>query len=355
MKQLKRIAAALTGCALVLTLTTCSGGEEPVIERPADLSEKAIYADYLGIAAELPDAIYDKLGEQIFPTAADVTTAPEGVTVNGQIVLLYQSGAVYDRVMELQATGTAMEEAEYLELSRQAGDLCAITSVVTDTIGGQDIAAITGFSDNTLLGEMAGNSVYFSDGGLTIEDSLLSEEDAADLEALKAAVPDLQAAVQLYTPVDGPQGLTEGAVISGFDTVDLDGNAVDSSVLAQANLTVLQIWATTCTPCITEMPNWETLSQNYRDKGVQVLGLVADVYGDETKAEEARTIAAEAGVTYPNLLADAVLDEQVLYDVTGTPTTVFLDSEGTILRVIEGTRDLEDLSALVDELLAGLS
>ena len=103
------------------------------------------------------------------------------------------------------------------------------------------------------------------------------------------------------------------------------------------------------------MPNWETLSQNYRDKGVQVLGLVADVYGDETKAEEARTIAAEAGVTYPNLLADAVLDEQVLYDVTGTPTTVFLDSEGTILRVIEGTRDLEDLSALVDELLAGLS
>ena len=58
MKQLKRIAAALTGCALALTLTACSGGEEPVIERPADLSEKAIYADYLGIAAELPDSCW---------------------------------------------------------------------------------------------------------------------------------------------------------------------------------------------------------------------------------------------------------------------------------------------------------
>lgn len=83
---------------------------------------------------ELPDAIYDRLGEQVFPTA-NSPIAPEGVTVNGQVLFLYQSGAVYDRVLELQSTGEAMSEEEYLTLSEQAGNLCAITSIKADTLG----------------------------------------------------------------------------------------------------------------------------------------------------------------------------------------------------------------------------
>ena len=141
-------------------------------------------------------------------------------------------------------------------------------------------------------------------------------------------------------------------MITGFSTTDLDGNAVDSSILSEAKLTVLNVWATYCTPCVNEMPDLETLSQNYKDKGVQVVGLVADVFDDEEKKAEAKEILSATGVTYVNLLPDTVLDDSLLYDITGTPTTLFLDSEGKILKIVEGTRDLDALTEMVDELLA---
>ena len=150
--------------------------------------------------------------------------------------------------------------------------------------------------------------------------------------------------------VPGASVIQEGT--SNGVTTDLDGNAVDSSILSEAKLTVLNVWATYCTPCVNEMPDLETLSQNYKDKGVQVVGLVADVFDDEEKKAEAKEILSATGVTYVNLLPDTVLDDSLLYDITGTPTTLFLDSEGKILKIVEGTRDLDALTEMVDELLA---
>ena len=351
MTILKKAFAVLTSCALMLSLAACnSEPQETIVEKPEDISDHAIVVDYLGMAVELPDAIYDRLGEQVFPTA-NSPAAPEGVTVNGQVLFLYQSGAVYDRVLELQSTGEAMSEEEYLTLSEQAGNLCAITSIKADTLGENNLAGCTGFENNELIGELGGNSFYLSNDNLSPES--LSEEDAADLQAMKDSLPELASNLVLYTPIESTaQGVEEGAVITGFSTTDLDGNAVDSSILSEAKLTVLNVWATYCTPCVNEMPDLETLSQNYKDRGVQVVGLVADVFDDEEKKAEAKEILSATGVTYVNLLPDTVLDDSLLYDITGTPTTLFLDSEGKILKIVEGTRDLDALTEMVDELLA---
>lgn len=351
MTILKKAFAVLTSCALMLSLAACnSEPQETIVEKPEDISDHAIVVDYLGMAVELPDAIYDRLGEQVFPTA-NSPAAPEGVTVNGQVLFLYQSGVVYDRVLELQSTGEAMSEEEYLTLSEQAGNLCAITSIKADTLGENNLADCTGFENNELIGELGGNSFYLSNDNLSPES--LSEEDAADLQAMKDSLPELASNLVLYTPIESTvQGVEEGAVITGFSTTDLDGNAVDSSILSEAKLTVLNVWATYCTPCVNEMPDLETLSQNYKDKGVQVVGLVADVFDDEEKKAEAKEILSATGVTYVNLLPDTVLDDSLLYDITGTPTTLFLDSEGKILKIVEGTRDLDALTEMVDELLA---
>ena len=351
MTILKKAFAVLTSCALMLSLAACnSEPQETIVEKSEDISDHAIVVDYLGMAVELPDAIYDRLGEQVFPTA-NSPAAPEGVTVNGQVLCLYQSGAVYDRVLELQSTGEAMSEEEYLTLSEQAGNLCAITSIKADTLGENNLADCTGFENNELIGELGGNSFYLSNDNLSPES--LSEEDAADLQAMKDSLPELASNLVLYTPIESTaQGVEEGAVITGFSTTDLDGNAVDSSILSEAKLTVLNVWATYCTPCVNEMPDLETLSQNYKDKGVQVVGLVADVFDDEEKKAEAKEILSATGVTYVNLLPDTVLDDSLLYDITGTPTTLFLDSEGKILKIVEGTRDLDALTEMVDELLA---
>ena len=145
-----------------------------------------------------------------------------------------------------------------------------------------------------------------------------------------------------------------GVTLPDFSTTTLAGDTVDSSVFGDAKLTVLNIWATYCTPCVSEMPDLETLSQNYKDKGVQVIGLLADVYSNEEKQTLAKEIISSTGVTYPSLLPDQKLDAAVLTYVTGVPTTLFIDSEGTVLEIISGTRSLETFSEIVDKLLAEL-
>ena len=181
----------------------------------------------------------------------------------------------------------------------------------------------------------------------------LSDEDYKTLTDDAAKVRKLEDQLQELPPETAEANTSSaGDAFPSFEGKDLDGNAVDSSILSEAKLTVLNVWATYCTPCVNEMPDLETLSQNYKDKGVQVVGLVADVFDDEEKKAEAKEILSATGVTYVNLLPDTVLDDSLLYDITGTPTTLFLGSEGKILKIVEGTRDLDALTEMVDELLA---
>ena len=58
MSILKKTFAVLTSCAIMLSLAACSAEpKESLVEKPEDLSDRAIVVDYLGLAAELPDAI----------------------------------------------------------------------------------------------------------------------------------------------------------------------------------------------------------------------------------------------------------------------------------------------------------
>lgn len=124
----------------------------------------------------------------------------------------------------------------------------------------------------------------------------------------------------------------QSGVLSSFSATDLDGNTVDQSMLADYQLTMVNVWATFCGPCINEMPDLGELAQEYKDKGVQIVGLVSDVLdADGTRNEEqvqtARDIVAETGAAYTHLLpSDDLLG--VLSQIQYVPTTFFVDSTG---------------------------
>ena len=44
-------------------------------------------------------------------------------------------------------------------------------------------------------------------------------------------------------------------VFEAFTAQDLDGNQVDQSIFADADLTMINVWGTFCTPCLDEMPD----------------------------------------------------------------------------------------------------
>lgn len=95
---------------------------------------------------------------------------------------------------------------------------------------------------------------------------------------------------------------------------------------------MVNVWATFCGPCISEMPDLGQLAQEYQDKGVQIVGLVSDVLNadgtiNEEQVQTARDIVAETGAAYTHLLPSNDLFG-VLGQISYVPTTFFVDSTG---------------------------
>lgn len=77
--------------------------------------------------------------------------------------------------------------------------------------------------------------------------------------------------MKFYTP-QAWTGTAEGADVA-FETTDLDGNPVNSAQLfSQNKITMINIWATTCGPCIEEMPELEKMNQEFQKKGGAIVG-----------------------------------------------------------------------------------
>ena len=95
---------------------------------------------------------------------------------------------------------------------------------------------------------------------------------------------------------------------------------------------VLNFWASTCTPCILEMPAFERANQAVGDE-VTFVGLA--VTDPESMA---RGLAERTGVTY-ELGFDPTGEIIRQFGSTTLPTTVFIDANGTIVDTSAGELD----------------
>ena len=124
----------------------------------------------------------------------------------------------------------------------------------------------------------------------------------------------------------------QAGILSSFSTTSLDGSDLDQSMLEEYGLTMVNVWATYCKPCLSEMPDLGELADEYRDQGVQIVGLVSDVLNSDgsfsqEQLDTARDIVAETGADYPHLLPSQDL-YGLLSQIYAVPTTFFVDSEG---------------------------
>lgn len=160
------------------------------------------------------------------------------------------------------------------------------------------------------------------------------------------------------SPGQSAQAETAG-ILGSFSTTDLDGNAVDQSIFADHGVTMVNVWATFCGPCISEMPDLGKLAAEYADKGLRVVGLVSDVTDsegalDEAQLQLARDIVSETGADYLHIVPGEGL-YGLLSQVSGVPTTLFVDSQGKqVGTAYVGANDLDGWKTIADELLEGL-
>ena len=132
-----------------------------------------------------------------------------------------------------------------------------------------------------------------------------------------------------------------------FSLTMLDGQEITLSDL-RGQIVVINFWASWCTPCREEAPDFELVWQQYRDQGVVVLGVA---YTDVER--EARAYIAEFNITYPNGLDVGTRISEDLYHITGVPETFVVDQNGDIAQVWPYPVDAQELSAVLDGLLVG--
>lgn len=92
----------------------------------------------------------------------------------------------------------------------------------------------------------------------------------------------------------------------------------------RGEIVLLNFWATWCGPCRSEMPDLESVYQQYRERGVVVVGVNVT-----ESAADILAFAQKLNLTFP-LVRDAESHGTMTYSIRAIPTTLFIDGEGRV-------------------------
>ena len=167
----------------------------------------------------------------------------------------------------------------------------------------------------------------------------------------EAAAGNFKDRITVKEPVSPFSTAGEGSSVS-FETQDLDGNPVTSEELfAGHKITMINVWATWCINCKTEMEALEAMKKEWAYQDCQIIGICDDAVDDETIAE-AKKILEEHGVTYRNVRMTEEIFEQI--GSAALPTSYFMDSNGTLLTAPITGKHEDQYSETLQELLSGM-
>lgn len=146
------------------------------------------------------------------------------------------------------------------------------------------------------------------------------------------------------------------AVFGEFTTTDMAGDPVNEQVFSDHKLTMVNIWATFCNPCVEEMPGLAQLQSECGDD-FQIIGIVVDVADMNgnvltDKKADAAFIIERTGADYLHLLPSKSLNQAYLNTVQAVPETIFVDENGCqVGERYLGARSKAQWKQIVDALL----
>jgi thiol-disulfide isomerase/thioredoxin len=165
----------------------------------------------------------------------------------------------------------------------------------------------------------------------------------------------------LTPPTELTQADTSGPFEFAFP--DLDGNLVtNEDERFRDKVVIVEIFGTWCPTCHDAAPAMTEIYERFHDRGLEIVGLAYEVTGDPAiDGPLVQRYADKFGIEYPLLLAgvndsDSPRETQPQLDgPIAYPTTIFLDTDGTVRRIHSGFygRALgEESDALTEELVS---
>lgn len=353
MMRMNRMGAMLM--ALILLLIPISGvGENDLLEneivafRPVDCGVQAqeVYEyPFMGMTATLSQMMLEKIdSREVFVRAC------EDYTQDGQIkyALLRFSATTEE---EREQEGMSVDFIAWEESLEKVGALGVYRSDMEETLD-----ELTACDTHQKLGESAdGAYAYYlsvcSEGNTTLTEELqrtqltISEMHELDMEMGYSAFS-----------ADRVEGVNN---VGNFSTMDVFGNVYTQTFFQQYNLTLVNAFATWCSPCVQEMPELEELRKTYEEKGIKlgVVGVVLDTKTqlgtDENAVERAKVLYQRSGAQFPFMMPDETNMNDRLTGIESVPETFFVDRQGNIVSdPYVGARSMEAWSQIVDQELA---
>jgi peroxiredoxin len=138
--------------------------------------------------------------------------------------------------------------------------------------------------------------------------------------------------------IDLPDGST-------YELADLDGEPITLAAL-RGKVVWLNFWASWCPPCQQETPILRSMSEAYRDRGLEIVGISVQ----ETTPSDVAAYAERYRLRY-TIGFDGSGHVLRAYRVFALPTQFFLDTEGVIRDVVAGPVDEQGARALIESLL----
>lgn len=133
-----------------------------------------------------------------------------------------------------------------------------------------------------------------------------------------------------------------------FTVLDYDGNEVSLSDL-QGKPVVLNFWASWCSPCKNEMPDFEEAANEYAEELQFMMVNCTDGY--QESVESAKAFIEESGYTFP-VYFDTEREAAYTYGASSIPMTFFIDAEGNLIAYGQGMMSAETLQKGIDMILS---
>ena len=125
--------------------------------------------------------------------------------------------------------------------------------------------------------------------------------------------------------------VTAGSKAPDFHATTVDGVPVTKTLADyKGQIVLLNVWATYCVPCRTEMPSIQALNDRYAARGLKVVAVSVDNPGMD---DEIRRFRDQYGLTF-EILYDKAGAIKTDYQTTGVPETFVIGRDGVIRKKV---------------------
>ena len=304
--------------------------------KPADytlpVKDEYIY-EYLGLKFKLSEKIREAM------KAKDIVMLDDQSPIDQDLKYGLLS---FSKLTEEQKNAEVAKMGDGYEKWQESLEIIGTIGMFEKSLSEEEVGKITKCDSHTKLGES-------KDGKYSYYLSVNSGADAETIEELK------QTTVEITEKKERPENgfvLSEksdlentkafstdsqnvATDLSNLQTMDIDGKEFSGKDFSDYDLTMVNVFATWCSPCVQEIPDLAEIQKEMKGKGVNIIGVVTDTVdqtGENQEAlEKAKLIRERSKAEYPFLIPDKSNFNGRLSGIQAFPETFFVDKKGQIV------------------------